>query len=76
LFDRSKMGFGAPINDWLQGKLLPLVQDHLGEDRIKNDGIFNPKAVSDCVGKFHKHAFDGKRIWNLLVFQMWREKWQ
>lgn len=76
LFDRGKMGFGAPINDWLQGKLLPLVQDHLCEDRIKNDGIFNPKAVSDWVGKFHKHAFDGKRIWNLLVFQMWKEKWQ
>lgn len=75
LFDRKKMGFGAPINSWLRGKLLPLAEDHLSGDAIKRDGIFNPDAVSDCMDMFRKRELGGKMVWNLLVFQMWREKW-
>ncbi len=75
LFDRKKMGFGAPVNSWLKGKLLPLVRDYLSEDTVKRDGIFNPDAVSSYMDMFHKNELDGSKIWNLLVFQMWKDKW-
>ncbi len=75
LFDRKKMGFGSPIDSWMRGKLLPLVQDYLSEESLKRENIFNPATVSEWMDKFYKHSFDGKRIWNLLVFQMWKEKW-
>ena len=75
LFDRKKMGFGAPMDSWMHGKLLPLVKDYLNQDIIKRDGIFNPETISNWMDKFHRNQFDGKKIWNLLVFQMWKEKW-
>jgi len=75
LFDREKMGFGSPVNSWVGGKLLPLVRDYLSESAIKRDGIFNSDAVSEWMNKFYNNEITGKRVWNLLVFQMWKEQW-
>ncbi len=75
MFDRKKMGFDSPVDTWLKTKLRPLVHDYLNESSIKQNGFFKPDAVARWVDKFYKNEIKGKRIWNLLVFQMWREKW-
>lgn len=76
LFDRPKKGFTAPIYHWLKGELQPLVKYYLGEETIRKDGIFNPKVVDHWLDKFYKSSsVNAERIWHLLMFQMWKEKW-
>ena len=76
LFDRPKRGFTSPVYYWLKGDLAPLVKHYLGEEKIKKDGIFDPKVTTFWVDKFLKgHSVTAERIWYLLMFQMWKERW-
>lgn len=74
--DRPKMGFAIPIGEWLTKELKTQVEYYLDENRISAQGLFNPAYVSDLKRQF----FAGKKeltnkIWYMLMFQMWFEKW-
>lgn len=74
---RGKKGFGIPLSKWLLTDLKPLVRQYLGETRIKNEGIFNDLDIKKMISEHYSMKRDfRKEIWTLLVFQMWREKWQ
>lgn len=76
MFERPKMGFSIPIGHWLQNSLKPLMLDYLSESRLRSEGVVNPLFVKKIVDEHlsgtanHQH-----RIWSLLVWQMWRERW-
>lgn len=76
LLNRPKMGFAVPIANWLTTELRPVVEDYIHEQRIREQGIFNWDYVSKLKSGFlgGKKEFDVK-IWYLLMFQMWYEKW-
>lgn len=76
LLNRPKMGFAIPIAAWLNNDLKPYLDEFLDEKRIKAQGIFNPVAVSKLKAQFFggKKEYDVK-IWYLLMFQMWYDKW-
>ena len=42
---RPKEGFSIPIKNWLTNEFRPLMEDLLSQNKIKQDGIFNPVAV-------------------------------
>ena len=72
IVDRPKMGFGVPIEDWLNGPLRDWVEDLLDYDRLENEGFFHAKQVR----KMWEHQLSGERrwhhqIWALLMFQSW-----
>jgi asparagine synthase (glutamine-hydrolysing) len=74
--ERPKMGFGIPIETWLSGELKSLVQEHLSAERLNEHGLFNVKEVEGIVndyfnGRKEKHL----KIWYLLMFQMWYQRW-
>lgn len=76
MMDRPKMGFGVPLEDWFQDELKVFLLDYLNESRIKKAGIFNVAYVT----KLRDDYFRGKKhnitkLWYLLVFEMWRERW-
>lgn len=76
LFERPKMGFGVPIDRWLRSELRPLVADYLSYDKIKREQRFDPAMVqavwqSHLKGD-HNHQY---RLWALLMWEMWRERW-
>jgi asparagine synthase (glutamine-hydrolysing) len=76
MMDRPKMGFGIPIASWLQNELKPFVDLYFDETFVEKQNIFNNEEVQKV-----KHAFyNGKteraeKIWFLLMFQMWYDKW-
>jgi asparagine synthase (glutamine-hydrolysing) len=76
LIDRPKMGFGIPLDRWLRNELKPLVESHLSPGRVGKEGYFRPEGVSRLVaehmGGRQNHMY---RIWALLMFSMWRERW-
>jgi len=76
LFERPKMGFGVPIEKWFRGDLKEMLSDYLSVNRLKKEGIFDPA----CVEMQLKEHLSGKanhcyRLWALLMWEMWRERW-
>ncbi len=76
LFERPKMGFGVPIDHWLRFELKDLLLDYLSAERIKREGLFN----SNFIEKKIKEHLSGQvnhqyRLWSLVMWEMWRERW-
>jgi len=76
LFERPKMGFGVPIDQWLRSDLKNLLLDYLSPEALKQEGIFNSRLVESKI----KEHLSGKanhqyRLWSLLMWEMWRRHW-
>ncbi len=76
IMERSKMGFGIPVENWLLNELKPLVLEYLSESNLKEHGLFNVSFVRNTVNDF----FSGRKekhlkVWYLLMFQMWYKRW-
>ena len=76
LFDRAKMGFGVPIEHWLRGPLRDWAESLLSEDRLRRENTLNPapirRAWEDHLAGRGNHQH---RLWTILMFQTWRERW-
>ncbi len=76
LFERPKMGFAIPVSRWLRGELKPMLLDYLAEGRLKREGIFDASLVAATVSDHLSGRADHPhRLWALLMWEMWREKW-
>ncbi len=76
LMDRPKMGFSIPIEQWLSADLKTKVEHYLSNDLIKKQGLFDVDEVSNLKLQFFSDKKEyGSKIWYLLMFQMWYEKW-
>jgi asparagine synthase (glutamine-hydrolysing) len=76
LFERPKMGFGVPIDHWLRFELKDLLLDYLSAERLKREGLFNTnfvdKKIKEHLSGQVNHQY---RLWPLLMWEMWRERW-
>lgn len=69
---RNKRGFQIPVADWLRGRMRPLLEEMLGESRLRQQGIFAPQAVRALMeAHFSGRADMRKQLWTLLVLQLW-----
>jgi asparagine synthase (glutamine-hydrolysing) len=77
--DRPKMGFGIPVNEWLKGELRDCILYYLDRDRLKKESIFNADTIIAFRNQFFvpvaNKGVDGMKLWHLLIFQIWKEKW-
>ncbi len=80
LIDRPKQGFEVPLSVWLRGDLSGLVDEYLNPSRVRQAGVLNPAVVERSVRNLREGGatldrVDVSKIWLLLAFEMWREKW-
>ena len=76
LMNRPKMGFSVPVKQWLNDVLKPMVDKYLGESFVKKQGIFNIEYITQIKNSYYElHKENDYKIWYLLMFQMWYDKW-
>lgn len=74
IYRRSKAGFEVPISRWLKNELKFLLDQYLSENKIQDQGIFDPAIVKQIVEKhLHGKSDASWMIWNLIIFQSWFE---
>jgi len=75
VLSRPKRGFLIPVSQWLRGVLRPQVEELLGEEHLRAQGLFNPAQVRRLVAEHASGAADHRRpLWALLVLQIWLRK--
>jgi asparagine synthase (glutamine-hydrolysing) len=76
IMDRPKMGFAIPIESWLKNELRDLLETYLSENKINETGLFNWKEIEKLKSGFLAGRKEfGVKIWYLLSYLMWYEKW-
>lgn len=76
MMDRPKMGFGIPLGNWLQGPLKHFADKYFDESFIAKQNIFNYSEIQRIKNSFYKGKVErAEKIWTLLMFQMWYDKW-
>lgn len=72
----KKMGFSPPIPAWISGTLRPFIESKLSKENIKKTGFLENKGVQQLLQEhFHKARDNHRRIWGILNFILWKEKW-
>jgi asparagine synthase (glutamine-hydrolysing) len=76
LVDRPKEGFVMPVNEWLTEKLKGVVLDTLSAQRLRRHGLLKSAAVTALMDRYYAgEARLANRIWNLITFQIWWERY-
>ena len=76
MMDRPKMGFGIPISAWLQNELKPFVELYFDEQFIQKQNIFNNDILQKIKTSFYHGKIErAEKVWYILMFQMWYDKW-
>jgi len=76
LIERPKSGFQVPLYEWLRNDLKEELDFYLSRDRLIISNIYKVDAILDIK----KQLYAGENInlsllWFILMFEMWKEKW-
>ena len=73
--DKPKSGFQIPLKSWLQDELRDVLDKYLNKNKLDSN-IFNIEEVLLLKENLFLNQYVNiNKIWFILMFQMWREKW-
>lgn len=69
---RPKVGFGAPVRQWLRGPLQPFVRDVLSPEALRRRAMFDPAAVASLIADDNAGRVDGAyTLLSLICIELW-----
>ncbi len=72
IINRPKMGFGVPLKKWLNNELREMLHDTLTDQRARERGLLNPRAVRDLLNEHSRGRRDNSlHLWGLLTLELW-----
>lgn len=76
MMDRPKQGFGVPLTEWFRDELKDYFMIYLDEKRIEKEGLFDSKEIIKLRDSYLSGNKENvQKLWFLLMFEMWYEKW-
>jgi asparagine synthase (glutamine-hydrolysing) len=73
---RRKRGLSVPIASWINQGLRGEVDRLLAPERIAGQGWFRPEAVGALLAEHRAgKANHARRLWPMVMFQRWHERW-
>ncbi|MEF2146585.1 MAG: asparagine synthase (glutamine-hydrolyzing) [Desulfovibrionaceae bacterium] len=76
LTERPKTGFGVPLGSWLRSELRPWAEELLAPQRLEREGFFRSAPIRAAWQEHLSGRADNEyRLWNILMFQSWLERW-
>lgn len=77
LMDYAKRGFTLPLPLWLKTCFKPYIENYLSTDQLNKHQLLNVAEVLRIKSAFYANSNinNAKKIWLLLQFQMWHERW-
>ena len=77
IINRKKQGFAIPVTKWLKHELKDTLLNYTSKSYIEKQGLFQYDFVNRLVQNHLNETWDNKKLlWNLLVFQLWYEKYK
>ena len=74
VLEQKKAGFGAPADYWLAHDLREMVDDLIGERRLRERGLFDPAAVRLFVDEQRSGREDWSlQLWQFLTLELWMQ---
>jgi asparagine synthase (glutamine-hydrolysing) len=76
ILNRPKMGFGIPLEQWINRQLRDQIRDILTEPRTRQRGYLNYDYVDLILDEHHKERRDHSQpLWSLLIFELWHRQY-
>ncbi len=76
IWNRSKMGFGVPLEHWFRGELKERTRDVLLGTQASQRGLFRPEVVRQMLDQHQSGRQNhGYSLWSLLILESWLQRW-
>lgn len=80
LFNRPKQGFSIPIFNWFSKSLDENFKNYLSRESLSKTELLDADVVTTEVKRYQYYKQRGKdfnieKMWRILSFMMWKEKW-
>ncbi|MFD0941657.1 asparagine synthase (glutamine-hydrolyzing) [Pedobacter boryungensis] len=77
LMNKPKKGFVIPLASWLKTTFAPLIAHHLSPENLNQHDFLKTDEVLRIKSAFYANstAHNAQKVWLLLQFQMWYQKW-
>ncbi len=73
---RARIGFGAPIREWMRGPLRSRIQEMARSPLVREGDLFDPRKTEQFVDDFlaGRHEDDGA-VWRMHAFVRWMQSY-
>jgi asparagine synthase (glutamine-hydrolysing) len=76
ILKRKKAGLDIPAHEWFRGPLLPIFEDTLNAQAVRDTGLFDYAAIQQLVSDHKNRRINaGYQLWALLTLFLWLKKW-
>lgn len=73
----KKRGTHIPLGKWLNNELSGLVEEYLSSYKLNRLGLFHMQEIEKLISEHTKKTKDNTfKLWNLIIFSAWAEKWK